>query len=65
MTECKEREAIKELLSEDEPAGYIETLDEMFEAWLSSELTNGTTGNMRMTAYLHVKALKRLMNSIK
>ena len=65
MPECKEREAICELLKQDDAENYIETLDDMFETWLGSELTNGTTGNQRYMAFLHIKALKKLMNSIK
>jgi hypothetical protein len=65
MTECKEREAVKELLKMDDPENFIETLDDMFETWLGSDLTDCTSGNQRYMAFMHIKALKKLMNSIK
>jgi hypothetical protein len=65
MTECKELEAVRELLGEDEPAEFIETIDTMYEAWICSDHSDGTTSSQRATATQHIKALKRLMNSIK
>lgn len=65
MTECKEREAVQELLRQDDPENYIATLDDLFETWIGSDLTDGTTGNMRYMTLLHIKAIKKLMNSIK
>lgn len=60
-----ERTAVRQFLGEDEPAEFIETIDTMFEAWICSEHSDGTTPNQRATAMQHIKALKRLMNSIK
>jgi len=57
--------AVRELLGEDEPAEFIETIDTMFEAWICSEFSDGTTGTQRALALSHIKALKRLINSIK
>lgn len=65
MTDCKEREAVSELLQQDDAENFIETLDDMFETWLGSESINGTSGNQRYMAFMHIKALKKLMNSIK
>jgi hypothetical protein len=65
MTECKERKAVGELLQLDDAENFIETLDDMFETWIGSELVNGTTGSQRYNAMMHIKALKKLMNSIK
>lgn len=65
MEDCLERIAVRELLGEDEPDGYIETLDTMFEAWLCSDHADGTNGLQRSVAYTRFKAIKRLMNSIK
>lgn len=65
MTDCMEREAVKKLLSEDKPEGYIATLDEMFEAWLCSPHCDGTTGDQRSIALTQIKALKRFMKSLR
>jgi hypothetical protein len=60
-----ERVAVRQLLNEDEPEQFIETIDTMFESWLCSDDSSGTTSSQRTTALAHIKALKRLMNSIK
>jgi len=65
IPECKATEAVQELLKLDEPENYAATLDDLFETWLGSDLINGTTGNMRYMTHMHIKALKKLMDSIK
>ena len=64
MSDCIERKAVRELLSEDKAEGYIETLDTMFEAWFCSEYCNGTTIEQRSVILSHVKALKQFLNSV-
>jgi hypothetical protein len=64
MEDCMERIAVRQLLGEDEPEEFIETIDTLYEAWICSELSDGTTSQQRTAALLHIKALKRLMNSL-
>ena len=64
MDGCKESRAVKNLLREDTPEEFMETLDTMFEAWLCSNAADGTTGDQRATKLTHTKALKQLLQSI-
>lgn len=61
----QQRLAIRQLLGEDSPEGYIETLDTMFEAWLCSPHCDGTTGDQRSVTFTHIKALKHFMKSLR
>lgn len=64
MTDCMERTAVREALGVDEPDEFIETIDTLYEAWICSEHCDGTTSTQRALALSHIKALKRLMNSL-
>ncbi len=63
MSEVKNK-AIHNLLSEDSPKNFIETIDLMFEAWFCSEYCDGTTIDQRSLVLTHTKALKRFLNGI-
>lgn len=63
MTE-KQKNAVNELLNEDCPENFIESIDLMFEAWYCSEYCNGTTIDQRSVMLTHVKALKQFLKSI-
>ena len=61
---CNRKVAIDELLREDSPEGYTETLDLMFEAWLCSNFADDTTIEERTLTLTHTKALKRFLHAI-
>lgn len=58
---CEKKKAIDELLSEDTPDGYYETLSQFYEAWNSSALSDGTTPDQRSIVLTHFKALRRFL----
>lgn len=60
----EEKAAIDELLREDSPEGYTETLELLFEAWLCSNYVDGTTIDQRSLTLTHTKALKRFLHAI-
>lgn len=57
--------AVNELLHEDTPEAYEETLELFFESWLTSDLTDGTTGKERSKRYSNFKATKRFLKNLK
>jgi len=61
----EQKKAVDELLTEDSPEGYSETLDTLFEAWLCSNYPNNLTGEQRASLYYDYKAMKRFMGKLK
>ena len=57
--------AIEELLQEDSPEGYYETLSTFYEAYVSSSNCDGTTGEQRLQVLKDFKSLRRFLWRIK
>jgi hypothetical protein len=49
---------IEELLEIDSPSAIYETLSQFAEAWIGTEVSDGTTSEQRSTALRHHKALR-------
>ena len=52
---------IEELLAEDTPEGYFETLSRFYSAWIGSEHSNGTSPEQRTLVLTHFKAMRRFL----
>lgn len=62
MTPLVEKKtSIEELLSEDSPEGYCETLSIMYEAWIGSDHSSGTSADQRSRILIHFKSLRRFL----
>jgi hypothetical protein len=60
-----ERTAVEELLQEDSPEGYYETLSTFYEAYVSSPHCDGSTGEQRLQVLKDFKSLRRFLWRIK
>ena len=61
MPDTEEIEAPEmELLREDYPEDYCQSIQQFYEAWIGSAFSDGTTGSERATAYRHYKKLRQL-----
>lgn len=58
---CK---AVNDLLINDAPDQFSETLDELWEAWLCSNAADGTNAEQRYVKLMHTKALKKFLAEI-
>lgn len=61
---CKEKLAVDKLLREDEICNFEETLDDFFECWLCSDLTDGTDSEMRAVRFHHLTQIKRFFKEV-
>jgi len=57
----EKKTSIEELLSEDSPEGYCGTLSSMYEAWIGSDHSSGTSADQRALVLNHFKALRRFL----
>lgn len=57
----EKKTSVEELLSEDSPEGYCGTLSTMYEAWIGSEHSSGTSADQRSMVLIHFKALRRFL----
>lgn len=63
MSNTHNNEAVKALLSETDKEVCIETLDDMFECWLTHERNDCTNTNLRAERYYAYKGLREMLNS--
>lgn len=57
----EQKTAIDELLNEDCPEGYYETMSVMYEAWVGSDHSSGTSADQRSIVLSRFKALRRFL----
>ncbi|WP_347839299.1 hypothetical protein [uncultured Draconibacterium sp.] len=65
MTPCKNAEAVQELLNWTCAEHYTDVIDELWEAWICGELSNGTNATDRSERFSAIKELKRFLKTIK
>lgn len=64
MNGCKEKVAVQELIKADTAEKYVETLDQFFEYWLISELTDTADSNERAMRFNHLQQLKKFFDTV-
>jgi len=57
----EQKEAVDELLTEDSPEGYCETLSTLYEAWIGSDHSSGTSAEQRSTVLNRFKAIRKFL----
>lgn len=64
MSNCKNAQAVAELLKQCSPDILITNLDELWEGWLTSELTDGAKVTERAERLFAYKALREMLRNI-
>lgn len=63
-TPCKNAEAVNELLRIADPDYFIENLTDMWETWVTSDLTDSATASMRADRLITYKTLCEMLRKI-
>jgi len=61
---CKNADAVKQLLRTADPKDFIESLTDMWEVWIMSELTDNTPASLRADRLMSYKAMCELLRNI-
>lgn len=64
MNESNNAKAVHDLLRIDDPNTFIDDLTEMWEAWITSDLTDGATASQRAQKLMSYKALCEMLRNI-
>ena len=64
MNACKEKQAVHELITADTVENYNATLDQFFECWLTSDLTDTANADERSARFTHLKYFKKFLKAI-
>jgi len=64
MSECKNAEAVHNLLRLADPADFQECLTDMWETWIGSELTDNADHTIRSEMLMTYKALSEMLRTI-
>lgn len=63
MSNCKNAQAVAKLLTEDKIENFIEKLDELWETWIISEITDTADASVRADMLYKYKCLRKMLES--
>lgn len=64
MNSCNNAAAVHELLRSVSAPACIENLDELWESWLISDASDGTTADQRSQMLYFYKSLRQMLKTI-
>ena len=63
-SQCKNAEAVKQLLDIDDPQHLLDNLTDMWEVWVTSDVIDGSPASTRADMLLTYKGLREMLRTI-